>query len=82
MTLYCPESHSEWQNTGVCVITVQRGDLSFVRGLVKFLLALAYLFCLALLGSCLTRFAKNKSPLCRVDGYGVDLRVVNEGEDE
>ena len=43
---------------------VQRGDLSFVRGLVKFLLALAYLFCLALLGSCLTRFAKNKSPLC------------------
>ena len=43
---------------------IQRGDLSFVRGLVKFLLALAYLFCVALLGSFLTRFAKNKSPLC------------------
>ena len=57
---------------GICV---QRGDLSFVRGLVKFLLALAYLFCLALLGSCLTRFAKNKSPLCTAIQYLIKLSI-------
>ena len=35
-----------------------------VCGWVKFLLALAYLFCLALPRSWLTKFAKNKSQLC------------------
>ena len=45
---------------------VQRWDLIFVRGWVKFFPALAYLFCLALPGSCLTRSAKIKSHLCTV----------------
>ena len=35
-----------------------------VRGLVKFLSAVAYLFCLALPGSCLTRFANLFSLPC------------------
>ena len=43
---------------------LQRRDLIFVRGLVKFLPALALLFSLALPGSCLTRSAKIKSHLC------------------
>ena len=43
---------------------VQRWDLIFVHGLVKFLPALALLFCLALPGSCFTRSAKITSHLC------------------
>ena len=36
----------------------------FVRGCEKFVIALAYLFCLALVGSCLLRFAYFLADLC------------------
>ena len=36
---------------------VQRSAKRFLRGCEKFVPALAYLFCLALTGSCLARFA-------------------------
>ena len=45
-------------------LIIQRGDLSFVRGLVKFVPALAYLFCLALPGSWLARFTNLLRDLC------------------
>ena len=51
--------------------------LIFVRGWVKILPALAYLFCLALPGSCLTTFAKIKSHLCSsyvYDPFALGLR--------
>ena len=41
-------------------------NLFFVRGLVKFVPAVARLFCLALPGSFLTMFAQNKGDLCSV----------------
>ena len=41
----------------VVVSTVQRSAKEFVRGCEKFVIALDYLFCLALVGSCLARFA-------------------------
>ena len=40
-----------------CVTFVQRSAKVFVRGCENFVIALAYLFCLALVGSCLARFA-------------------------
>ena len=43
---------------------VQRSAKVFVRGCEKFVLALAYLFCLALVGSCLARFAYFFADLC------------------
>ena len=49
---------------------IQRRDLIFVRGWVKFHPALDYLFNLALPGSCLTRSAKIKSHLCTVSTAG------------
>ena len=36
----------------------------FVRGCEKFVIALAYMFCLALVGSCLARFAYFLADLC------------------
>ena len=39
-----------------CMYVVQSSQKMFVRGCEKFLPALAYLFCLALPGSCLARF--------------------------
>ena len=41
----------------------------FVRGCEKFVPALAYLFCLALAGSCLARFAYFFADLCTVCGW-------------
>ena len=43
---------------------VQRSAKVFVRGCEKFVIALAYLFCLALVGSCLARFANFLADLC------------------
>ena len=44
--------------------TLQRSAKVFVRGCEKFVIALAYLFCLALVGSCLARFAYFLADLC------------------
>ena len=43
---------------------VQRSAIVFVCGCEKFVIALAYLFCLALVGSCLARFAYFLADLC------------------
>ena len=43
---------------------LQRSAKRLVRGCEKFVTALAYLFCLALLGSCLVRFAYLLADLC------------------
>ena len=43
---------------------IQRSAKRFVRGCEKFVTALAYLFCLALPGSCLARFAYFLADLC------------------
>ena len=43
---------------------VQRTAKVFVCGCEKFVIALAYLFCLALVGSCLARFAYFLADLC------------------
>ena len=45
-------------------LTVQRSVKVFVHGCEKFVSALAYLFCLALPGSCLARFAYFLANLC------------------
>ena len=45
-------------------IYLQRSAKVFVRGCEKFVTALAYLFCLALVGSCLARFAYSFADLC------------------
>ena len=47
------------------VSSIQRSAKVFVRGCEKFVIALAYLFCLALVGSCLARFAYFLADLCR-----------------
>ena len=52
------------ESASILIRPVQRWDLFFVRGWVKFIPAPSYLFCLALPGSCLTRSAKIKSHLC------------------
>ena len=44
---------------------VQRSAKVFVRGCEKFVTALAYLFCLAVAGSCLARFAYFFADLCK-----------------
>ena len=44
--------------------SIQRSAKVFVRGCEKFVIALAYLFCLALVGSCLARFAYFLAGLC------------------
>ena len=67
MTLYC---------TKIALyptLNVQRLAKAFVRGCEKFVTALAYLFCLALVGSCLARFAYFLANLCSV------LQVNNTG---
>ena len=43
---------------------LQRSAKVFVRGCEKFVIALAYLFCLALVGSCLAKFAYFLADLC------------------
>ena len=45
---------------------VQRSAKVFVRGCEKFVIALAYLFCPALPGSCLARFAYFLADVCRL----------------
>ena len=45
-------------------ILIQRSAKVFVRGCEKLVIALAYLFCLALVGSCLARFAYFLADLC------------------
>ena len=47
--------------------TVQRSPLFCAPGLVKFIPAVARLFCLALPGSFLTMFAQNKGDLCTLE---------------
>ena len=51
-------------NQGTLTSSVQRSAKLFVRGCEKFVIALAYLFCLALVGSCLARFAYFLADLC------------------
>ena len=58
-------------------IRVQRFTKRLVRGWVKFVPALAYLFCLALPGSCLTRFAYLLVHLCVFDQLPSDSRNMN-----
>ena len=53
---------------------VQRSAKVFVRGCEKFVIALAYLFCLALVGSCLARFTYFLADLCTI----VDCAVARE----
>ena len=43
---------------------LQRSAKVFVRGCEKFVIALAYLLCMPLLGSCLARFAYFLADLC------------------
>ena len=50
--------------TEACRSNIQRSAKVFVRGCEKFVIALAYLFCLALVGSCLARFAYFLADLC------------------
>ena len=52
---------------GASVNHVQRSPLFCAPGLVKFVPAVARLFCLALPGSFLTMFAQNKGDLCMAD---------------
>ena len=73
--LSCENFWKKWD-----VASVQRWDLIFVGGLVKFLPALASLFSLALPGSCLTRFAKNKSHLCTVDNISDEHTTRARGD--
>ena len=54
---FANEHEHEWNQ-------VQRSAKRLVRGLVKFVPALAYLFCLALPGSCLARFTNLLADLC------------------
>ena len=49
----------------VTIQNVQRSAKRLVRGCEKFVPALAYLFCLALPGSCLARFAYFLADLCK-----------------
>ena len=51
-------------------IAVQRSAKRLVRGWEKFVLALAYLICLALPGSCLARFAHFLAGLCTCSVQG------------
>ena len=54
---------------------VQRSAKRLVQGLVNFVPALAYLFCLALPGSCLARFTYLLADLCTVSHY----QMLTEG---
>ena len=47
------------------IILLQRSAKVFVHGCEKFVTALAYLFCLAMPGSCLARFAYFLADLCK-----------------
>ena len=49
-------------NRDIYPIHIQRSDKVFVHGCEKFVPALAYLFCLALPGSCLARFDLYMAP--------------------
>ena len=56
---------SIWESRwGAVLFDIQSREKVLVRGCEKFLPALAWLFCLALPGSCLARFAKTFSQLC------------------
>ena len=60
------EQHPFEEESGQSVVGnyVQRSAKVFVRGCKKFVTALAYLFCLSLLGSCLARFAYFFADIC------------------
>ena len=49
----------------------------FLRGCEKFDTALAFLFCLALAGSCLARFAYFLADLCTLERVGVFIGLVS-----
>ena len=49
----------------------------FVRGCEKFVIALAYMFCLALVGSCLARFAYFLVDLCIYSYVTFELEATN-----
>ena len=53
-----------WDDIKILGYIIQRSAKVFVRRCEKFVTALAYLFCLALLGSCLTRFTYFFADLC------------------
>ena len=62
--LFCPFIHSRVFEEMTCYLSrdwktnIQRSEKWLVRGWVKFIPALAYLFCLTLPGSCLTRYTQ------------------------
>ena len=58
--------HSPNMKCGILIL-IQRSTLLIALGLVKFVPALARLFCLALPGSFLTMFAQNKGDLCTAE---------------
>ena len=55
-------------------VTLQRSAKVFVRGCEKFVIDVAYLFCLALVGSCSARFAYFLANLC--SPYTIDLQAL------
>ena len=63
--------------------SVQRSAKVFVRGCEKLVIPLAYLFCLALVGSCLARFAYFLADLSMCDVFvkskchGMRMNVLN-----
>ena len=64
-TLVCFDGHKSRVSENDIKFGVQRSAKRLVRGCEKFVPALAYLFCLALPGSCLARFAYLLADLCR-----------------
>ena len=59
---------------------VQSSQIRFVRGCEKFVLALAYLFCLALLGACLARFTTLFRELCIKHELDSSSRNLHPGQ--
>ena len=56
---------------------IQRSAKRLVRGCEKFVPALVYLFCLALPGSCLARFAYFLADLCKILMVHTGLQNMN-----
>ena len=76
LSLHSEASHATYDiYCGLPLYYIQRSAKVFVRGCEKFIPALAYLFCPALPGSCLARFAYFFADLCIAD-RAHELHVV------
>ena len=66
------------------LLHLQRSPLFCAPGLVKFVPAVARLFCLALPGSFLTVFAQNKGDLCTLGDLGgsIAFAILQDSESE